>query len=151
VAACMHEGRVSVRHDPTCPPGRMAQQNEVRLILLLVLVSYKVTQAIQEALTEFGHSKERTSPSLRPSLCRRPHAHFAASVRSPTYVRVFPKMVSTCTTLSGETLSGLYFVMNCGIDMLSSSNRGPYVPTIIFDGDILNEIFTGARQVRIHN
>jgi hypothetical protein len=48
-------------------------------------------------------------------------------------------MVSICTIFSEETLSGLYFVINCGIERLSSTDKGPYDPTIMFGEDMLKK------------
>ncbi len=130
-------GQASLRYHSTRPPCRMTQEDKVRLVPLSASEPPPARPVMRGPLTELGHSKERTSPSFKPSWCRRPHAPAAASVRSPPYVRDLPAMVSTCTSLSAEMLSGLYLVMNCGIERWSSTDSGPYLATRTLGDDML--------------
>lgn len=64
------------------------------------------------------------SPGLTPSSCLSPHAERLAFWRRELYVRAPDERASRWTTLSAATPSGLYLVMNWGMEREARSPKG---------------------------
>lgn len=99
-------------------------------------------------LTELGTITMSLSPSFKPSRCLSPQAHLAACSRSPPYVRLLFAIVSIWTTLSAGHRSGLYFVINWGIVVVSSKSTGQNGPLITDEDMAAKKIMDGGFPVR---
>jgi hypothetical protein len=113
----------------------VSQNDEV----CLVRVRTAVNMGCPRRHTELGTITISLSASFKPSRCFNPQAHLAACSRSPPYVRLLFAIVSMWTTLSAGQRSGLYFVINCGMVILSSKPTGQKGPLIADEDIVIND------------